>query len=596
MIKPLRANVLHETALGPARGSALANGLVIFIAICAILYYGQTILIPIVLAILLAFLLHPLVRYVQRLGLPKTVAVIGVVTIVFALLFAGTAMVAKTLNGLAGDLPRYESNLREKAQGLKFATSGGGTIQRAANVLKDLQAELQSPGPVTSSTPAATTVKPVPVEIKDTGFEPLGSILSVTGLLVHPVTQLGIVLLMLVFILLNREDLRNRLIRLAGTRDIHRTTTALDEATERLSKLFSTQLLINVLTGAFIGIALAIIGVPGALLWGVLTATLRFIPYVGTLLSAVMPVIIATAVGDGWTLAFMAIGVILVTELAVGQVIEPLLFGHMTGISPVAIVASAAFWTAIWGPIGLILSTPITVGLLVIGRHVEALQFLDIVLGSEPVLTPVHAFYQRMLAGDPLEAADQAEEYLKKDEGADYLSKVAVPGLLLADHDQAHGLLNKETLATIAGTFSDTLDEAWDEQLPADGKVRLIAAHGSLNFAATLAFSALLHLNRIPHEMLPEDAILPGHFASEDIAPGTIFCLCHLTAPSAARNDYLTRRLRNLIGEAKLMSIAWSATEGAGYVISPDNALALLPRQSANQPATPEAADPQPAS
>ena len=581
-MKPLRATVLREHAMGASPGGDLANGLVIFIGICAILYFGQSILMPIVLAILLSLLLGPLVRRLQNIGIPKSVAVLGVVVVVFALLSAATAMVATTLNGLARDLPTYESNLRQKAQGLKSATTGSGTIERAANVLKDLQLELQAPNPGAAPLPAGGAIKPIPVEIRETRFGPLDPILSVMGLLIHPVTQLGIVILMLVFILLNREDLRNRLIRLAGTHDIHRTTTALDEAGGRLSKLFATQLLINVITGTVVGIALTFLGVPGALLWGVLTAILRFIPYVGSMLAAVLPVIIAAAVGEGWTLALLTVGVVAVTEFIVGQVIEPLLLGHMTGISPVAIVVSAAFWAAIWGPIGLILATPMTIGLLVIGRHIEPLKFLDVLLGSEPVLTPEHAFYQRLLAADPLEAAEQADEFIKRGEGDGFLRGVAVPALMLAQEDEERGVLPKEKLISVAETFSAALDEAWSDQPPADARtVRLIAGHGPLNFAATLAFSALLHQHGVAHAMLPEDAILPGRFTAEDIAPGSFVCLCHLVAPSEAREGYLVRRLKPLIGEAKLLAVAWSGTNDVAYAHSPEAALALLPKPPA---------------
>ncbi len=199
------------------------------------------------------------------------------------------------------------------------------------------------------------------------GFGPLDPVISVTAVIIHPLTQLGIVLLLLTFILFNREDLRNRLIRLAGTSDIPRTTVALNEAGQRLSLLFLTQLALNAGTGAFLGLALFLVGVPGALLWGILTAVLRFIPYVGTLLASILPIIIALAVGEGWTLALITLGIVLITEAMVGHVLEPLFFGKMTGLSPIAIVLSAAFWTAIWGPIGLLLATPLTIGLLVVG-------------------------------------------------------------------------------------------------------------------------------------------------------------------------------------------------------------------------------------
>jgi hypothetical protein len=326
-------------------------------------------------------------------------------------------------------------------------------------------------------------------------------------------TQLGIVILMVVLILFNREDLRNRLIRLAGTGDINRTTIALDEAGHRLSRLFTTQILINGLTGAFIGIALAVIGIPGAILWGVLTAVMRFVPYIGTLLSSVFPIIIAAAIGDGWTLALMAAGIIILVEIIVGQVLEPLFFGKMTGLSTFAVVASAAFWATLWGPIGLILATPLTVGLLVIGRNIESLNFFDVLLGSEPVLTPEHVFYQRLLASDPLEAAEQADVYLREDRLDSFLNEVAIPGLMLANYDHLRGVLTVERQTAIAHSFSEMLDEIWVDDDSA-GKnpvpVLLVSAHGPLNFAATLAFSALLKTKGVRHQMLPEDVITPG--------------------------------------------------------------------------------------
>ncbi len=255
---------------------------------------------------------------------------------------------------------------------------------------------------------------------------PIDSIANILGRLIHPLTQLGIVVLMLTFILIYREDLRNRLIRLAGTGDIHRTTTAMDEAGHRLSRLFATQLLINTTTGAFIGAALFLLGVPGALLWGILTAVLRFVPYVGTLLASI-PDHHCGCGGRRLDAGMLTVGVVVVTETVVGHVLEPLLFGKSTGLSPVAVVAAAAFWTAIWGPIGLVLSTPVTIVLLVVGRNIEALQFLEVLLGSAPVLTPDHAFYQRMLAHDPVEAAQHAEPYVEAGTLDKYLTEVAIP-------------------------------------------------------------------------------------------------------------------------------------------------------------------------
>ena len=578
-MRPLPAKIFGENVLTRPLNQNFVNGLLIFLSICAILYFGQQILIPIVLAILLSFLLSPLVRMLQKVKVPKTPAIIGVVLVAFTLLFGVAAVVATTLTNLAGDLPQYESNLRDKARSLKFATSGGNTIEKAANVLKDLQTELQKPEQ--SPGTAILSVKPIPVELRETSFGPLDPVISVVAVLIHPMTQLGIVILMVVLILFNKEDLRNRLIRLIGTGDLNRTTLALDEAGLRLSKLFTAQILVNASTGAVIAAALAMIGIPGAILWGVLTAILRFVPYVGTLMSAVFPIIIASAIGDGWSLAFITAGTVVAVEIIVGQVLEPLFFGKMTGLSPVAIVAAAAFWAALWGPIGLILATPMTIGLLVIGRNIESLDFFEVLLGSEAVLTPDHAFYQRMLASDPIEAAELADDFIKDERIEEYLSAVAIPGLMLAYNDQLRGVLSSERQTAIAFTFSEMLDEILADYGKAEDpspSVLLVSAPGALNFAATLAFSGLLKFKNVPHQMLAQDAIAPGKLAATDVSKVKFMCLCYLTSPSEAKHKYLLRRISALARDANVISVAWSVEADHAHVQSPSSAMSILPK------------------
>jgi predicted PurR-regulated permease PerM len=575
-MKPLPVRVFAERVFASDSELKIFARLGIFLAICAILYFGQSILIPIVLAILLTLLLAPAVRFLQKVGVPKMIAVTTVVIISFACLFILAAVVGNTVANLAADLPRYESNLRQKAQSLKLATSGSYTLQRAANVLHDLQSELESQKPAGE----VDAVRPIPVEVRDTKFGPFDPVVSVVGLLVHPLTQLGIVILMVTFILFNREDLRNRLIRLAGIGDIHRTTTALDEAGERLSRLFLTQLLVNTVTGAFIGLCLALIGVPGAVLWGILTAFLRFVPYVGTLMSSVFPILISIAVGDGWTLAIMTAAIVIATEITVGQVLEPLFFGKMTGLSPVAIVSSAAFWAALWGPVGLLLSTPLTIVLLVLGRNVEPLGIFEILLGSEPVLTPDHNLYQRLLAEDPIEAADQAHEYEKDEKLHNFVVEVAVPALLLAHRDHLRGVLDKARETAVAHTFSQMLDEVWPEEPEGDEnevEVLLIAAHGPLNFAATLAFSAYLRAKHIRHVMLPQDAIAPGKLPPLDPSSTRFLCLCYLSAPSEAQHRYVLRRLESKLPREAIISVAWDTSADRAQLQTPVNAATLLP-------------------
>ena len=580
-MRPLPAKIFTESIMTNSLNQHIVNGLIIFLSICAILYFGQQILIPIVLAILLSFLLSPLVRALQKLRLPKTPAIVGVVFVAFTLLFGVAAVVATTLTNLAGDQPQYESNLRDKARSLKFATSGGNTIEKAANVLKDLQTELQKPDQSTGI--PSLSVKPIPVELRETSFGPLDPVISVVAMLIHPMTQLGIVILMVVLILFNKEDLRNRMIRLIGTGDLNRTTQALDEAGLRLSKLFTAQILINAATGTFIAIALALIGIPGAILWGVLTTILRFVPYVGTLMSAVFPIIIAIAIGNGWSLALMTIATVVVAEFVVGQILEPLFFGKMTGLSPVAIVAAAAFWAALWGPVGLILATPLTIGLLVIGRNIESLDFFEVLLGSDAVLTPDHAFYQRMLASDPIEAAELAEEYIKDEKIEEYFDKVAIPGLMLAHKDQLRGVLSTERQTAIAFTFSEMLDEILADYEKAEvtsSTMLLVSAPGALNFAATLAFSGLLKFKNVPHKMLEQDAISPGKLVGTDISNVEFVCLCYLTSPSEAKHKYLLRRITSLARGAQIINVAWSTEGDHAQVLSPASAISILPRSA----------------
>lgn len=578
-MRPLPATVYRENSLGPAPGQGFVNGLIIFLAVCGILYMGAEILIPVALAVLLSILLAPVVTGLQRLRLPKSLAAIMTVVMAALVVAVLTGFVASAVTNLAADLPAYQTSLREKAHNLKSMTTGGGTLERAAGVLESLRKELERPDQ--PRTAAAEPVKPVPVEIRET-TSPFASLESILALLIHPLTQLGIVVLMLTFFLIYREDLRNRLIRLAGTGDIHRTTTAIDEAGRRLSRLFATQMMINASTGLFIGVALFLIGVPGAPLWGTLTMILRFVPYVGTMLAAVFPIIIAAAVGDGWTLALVTLAVMVVTETLVGQVLEPLFFGKSTGLSPVAVVFAAAFWTALWGPVGLVLSTPMTIVLLVVGRHIEALQFLEVLLGSKPVLTPDHAFYQRMLANDPVEAAENAGPYVEEEALDKYLAEVAVPGLLLAQNDKNRRVLSEDREVILVSAYSELLEELWPDgadEADAASPVIIISAHGALNFAAALSVSAYLRVKNVPHRLLPPDAIQPGKFPDEMARGASIACLCYLTAPSEARYSYVEKRVAARLPKARILGIAWRDVEGARSMLAPEHALALLPSE-----------------
>ncbi len=277
--------------------------------------------------------------------------------------------------------------------------------------------------------------------------------------MVSPLATTAIVLIFSIFILLQREDLRDRLIRLFGSGDLHRTTLAMNDAARRLSKYFLAQLAVNTSFGLIVGIGLFVIGVPSPALWGILGMLLRFVPYIGAPLSALAPLALAAATDPGWSLVIWTAALYLVVELVTGQVVEPMLYGHSTGLSPFAVAVAATFWTWLWGPIGLLLSTPLTLCLVVLGRHVKRLEFLDVMLGDRPALSPVESFYQRMLAGDPDEALDQAEVLLRDRPLSAYYDEVALKGLQLAANDALRGVLSGVQLERVKEAVASVVED-----------------------------------------------------------------------------------------------------------------------------------------
>lgn len=444
---------------GVVRGAAWT---VVGLGVVATLYVGSDLLIPIALALLLSFVLSPIVSVAKRARVPRAVAVVFAVSLAFGVIAGLGAIVAGQVGQLAGDLPQYQSTMRDKIQSMRGWTFGSGTLERAADMLQNLGKELDAPE---GATPQATGPSgrapdaPPVVELREPPRSSLQNLSNIVSPLVHPMATAGIIVIFVIFILLEREDLRNRLMRLAGTRDIQRTTAAIDEAARRLSRLFLTQLALNSAFGCVIGFGLWAIGVPSPALWGVIAGVLRFVPYVGAFIAAVFPMALAAAVDPGWTMLIATAALFAVVEPVVGHVIEPLVYGRSAGLSPVAVVVSATFWTALWGPIGLVLATPLTVCLVVLGRHVESLGFLDTLFGDRPALTPPELFYQRMLARDPGEAAEKAEEFLREQPLSAYYEEVAIPGLLLAQRDAEAGSLKAERLAALKASVAELVED-----------------------------------------------------------------------------------------------------------------------------------------
>lgn len=428
------------------------------------LYAGRAVLIPLVIAVLLSFALTPLVSRLRAHRVPRPLAVGLVVTfLVIGVTALGVAM-ARQITDLGNDLPRYEATLREKLKSLRTGLAQSSLVDRATETLGRLNRELeqQSGGQAPAAKAGDVGARPIPVEVHAPPERPLDTYQRIIRALLEPLTSTGIVLLLLVFILMQRDDIRDRVIRIAGVGDIETTTTALNDAAERLSKLLLAQSILNAIYGCFIAICLWVIGVPSAVVWGIVAALMRFVPYIGTFLSAIFPVLLAAAVDPGWSMVVWTLFLYVVVEPVVGQIIEPTVQGHTTGLSPLAVVLSAILWTALWGPMGLLLATPLTMCLVVLGRHIEGFAFLDVILGDQPALTAPEAFYHRLLAGAEAEAADEAERALSSSSLVDYVDTIALPGLRLAAADRKRGVLEDERLGLLLESTQGLRDELAD--------------------------------------------------------------------------------------------------------------------------------------
>jgi predicted PurR-regulated permease PerM len=441
--------------------------LIVFFAIVAALYFARDVLIPLALAVLLSILLAPLVGLLRRLRLPRIPAVLLAVMTAVGLILAIGGLIGTQLAELTDNVPTYAQTIESKVgtvRGYAF-TQIGRVASRLGYGDSDAKKQAGKPAPAAPSAqsmprmPTKAGPQPLPVEVHQPDPSPLELAERYLSPILSPLGTVGIIFVVAIFILLQQDDLRDRLIRLFGSRDLRRTTVALDDGGRRLSRYFLTQLGINTAFGIIVGFGLLMIGVPSPLLWGVLGGLLRFVPYVGAIIAALFPMALAAAVDPGWSMVLWTGGLFFVVEATAGQLIEPLLYGHSTGLSPISVVVAAIFWSWLWGPIGLILSTPLTLCLVVLGRHVDQLEFLDIMLGDRPALTPVESFYQRMLAGDQDEARDHAEHLLKARSLTSYYDDVALPGLELAAVDAQRGALSAEQLERIKDTIRELVED-----------------------------------------------------------------------------------------------------------------------------------------
>jgi predicted PurR-regulated permease PerM len=563
--------------------SALVPMLTVMTAatVIALLYFARDVIIPITLGILLSFLLAPAVRWLRRLRIGRVPAVMLTVLAAFLAIFGFAATVVHETTTLAQELPEYRYNLETKVRSLPGSMPGNGIFHRLAGMFRDLRNELtksetDGSGPPNRHSLGASSgepAKPVPVEIRQPELQPLQLVESFIEPLLQPLATAGLVIVFAIMILLEREDLRDRLLRLAG-HDLHRTTVAMDDAAQRISRYLLRQLVVNACVGVPIGFGLALIGIPNAALWGILTALLRFIPYLGIVIAACFPVALAIAVSPGWMMLVWVALLFIGIELIVSNLLEPWVYGASTGLSPVALIAAATFWTWLWGPIGLLLSTPMTVCLVVLGRHVPQLEFLDVMLGSDPVLAPSDSLYQRLLADDPEEATEQAREFIKEASVAEFFDTVVVPALDRAQADSDRGVLSAERRTIIVNGIREMLEDLADEAdagksepplapVNEEPAIVCVAGRNELDEAAALLLANLMRAERHPRvvEALPAHALAADASSLPLFRQARLVCLSLISTGSPARARYLERRLRRRAPRAKVLVGFWGLDE-----------------------------------
>ncbi len=574
-------------SLGRGRDDAVpvgVSGVLTFLTLGLVvgaLYLAREVLVPFALAVLLSFLLAPAVRWLRHLRAGRVTAVAITVLVAFQIILAFGLIVGREMSLLAPELPEYRLNIEAKLHSLPKAIPLG----RVAAVLHQATLELkrsEQPNPAPAAAPsaagrtAAEAAKPLPVVVQQPGMTPLEIAETIIGPLLQPLAMAGLVIVLVIFILLEREELRDRLLRLFGGGDLHRTTEAMNEAAHRVSRYLLSQLSINAVEGALLGIGLAVIGIPNAALWGILAMLLRFIPYLGIVIAACFPLALALAVAPGWSLLLWTALLFIATELIVANLVEPRLYAGSTGLSSVAVIGAAVFWTWLWGPIGLLLSTPLTACLLVLGRHVPQLRFLDVILGSEPVLTPDETFYQRLLADDPEEATEQAEAFAKEKSLDAFAEEVAIPVLARAQADSDRGILPAERRATVKEGFAKILENLFEDSVvdfdataetgeSGSTDTRLImcvAGRNELDEAAAMLLASLLRARGHAAFVFPADsaAALSGQRVS--LRDAAIICLSLISTSSPARARHIVRRLRRRAPRARIVLGFWGIAAG----------------------------------
>lgn len=415
------------------------KGLIVLLAVVILLYAAQVVLIPFAFALTLALLLAPAVASLEKYA-SRTVSVAAVGIITCVAFFFGAYVVSRQVVNVAQTLPQYRSNVHNRMAELH--SPGTATLESGFRAMEDIGADFALPDSGTPSVPAQTEAQAMPVRVVDSRWNRLTAAGELLQAVLKPVGQVGVVVVFTIYMLMKREELRNRLLLLAGMGRIHLMSTVLEDATIRISKYLIMQIEVNLCYGALFGAGLFLIGVPNATLWGLIAALFRIVPYVGTMVALVLPLVISIAVSTSWWPPVLVLALFLLLEMTAANFVEPWLYSSRTGISSLALLGMAIFWLMIWGWAGLVLSTPLTVCFVILGRHVPQLNFLHIMLGTNAELSPPAHYYERLLRMDERESREIAERYLNGKRLEELYDSMIIPALSLAEEDRHKGALD----------------------------------------------------------------------------------------------------------------------------------------------------------
>ena len=573
MKNPRERNNLRDTSGHSTRTLPTLIAVATFVLIIASFYWAQAVLIPVALAILLTFLLSPVAGALERIALGRLPSVILIVVLTFSLLGGIGWIVTLQFGSLANELPTYRKNIREKIADIREAGKGGA-LEKVQKTAEDVKEEFQK-----KDEPARVQEKPREVVVKAEESSTFWPIPLAVGKMVERFAGAGLVIVLVVFMLIQREDLRNRLIRFVGYGRLTFTTRALEEAGQRISRYLLMQTIINSSFGLAVGLALYLIGVPYAVLWGFFAAVLRFIPYVGPFAAAIMPSALSLAVFEGWLWPILVVGIFVALELICNMVLEPLLYSESAGVSGVGLLVAVAFWTWLWGPVGLVLATPLTVCVVVLGKYVPGMDFIGVLISDQSAMESNISYYQRLLAMDQAEAAEIVEDHLKTHPQEQLFDGVLIPALNYARRDRELGRLTedgeqfvfratREILEDLNSLKPQSSSEVSDSSQPATidenspvilPKVRILGcpAQDEADELALLMFRQLLDCTKYEVEIM-SDAMLTAEVVARigEKSPA-IICIAAVPPGGLAQTRYLCKRLRARFPNLKIAVGRW---------------------------------------